>query len=142
MAKKKRAQIPIPSAVTATPEGMPFTRDGIPKTVADQMVKRALIFGVPPTLLAFSTFPICYSLFKSGAPLPSGVVILISLGFVALGSGGAVFGMFSTPWTAAETYSFWGFKNVKINFQRILNALETEGEKIRIEKAQARSEKK
>ncbi len=110
---------------------MPFTRDGIPKPVADEMAKRLLIFGGPPTLLVFLSFPLSFWAAKSGAGITPGQVLLISIGFVLLASGSAVYGMLSTAWTPDEAKSWLGWQNFQVNLQRLRNALKTEGERAR-----------
>lgn len=129
MAKKKRARRTVISAPSA--ETMPFTKDGIPKTVADEMAKRLLIFGGPPTAMVFLSFPLSYWSAKSGSGLTPGNVLFISICFILLASGSAVYGMLSTPWTSSEAKSFLGWQNFKINLQRLRSALKTEGERKR-----------
>jgi len=135
MAKKKRARRTVVSSTAApSAEDILFTKDGIPKTVADEMAKRLMIFGGPPTVMVFLSFPLSYWSLKAGSGITPGNVLFISISLILLASGSAVYGMLSTPWTPQESNSFLGWQNFKINLQRLRSALKTEGERNRIAK--------
>ncbi len=131
--KKNRSPRPInPPAATA--DATPFTKDGIPKTVADRMMKRAVGFSSVPTLLGFLIFPAGYFLLKAGYTIPNWMVVFTSMGFLGLGVAGISYGLLSTPWLPSETGTFWGWKTFWENVQRLSTGLGKEGERIRAEK--------
>jgi hypothetical protein len=139
MAKKKRSR----QRAMAQPAQGPveLTNYGIPKQITDEMGKRALLFGGPPTLMVFLTFPVAYFLLSQGVKVSDLAVLVISIGFIPLASGCAVYGMLSTPWVAGEATNWFGWRNFRMNLDRLLAALREEGEKTRIEKQQLRGEK-
>ncbi|WP_218081374.1 PAM68 family protein [Anthocerotibacter panamensis] len=140
MAKKNRSR----RAGRVTPpvqSDVPFTKDGIPKPVADRMGKRAAAFGAPPTLLMFATFFVSYWLLSRGVPIPPGMVLFVSISFAALASGGVVYGMLSTPWGVGEQGTPLGWRAFRTNLQRLFSGLETESERLRTEKRAAKVER-
>lgn len=130
MAKKgKRTPPPLASA-SSTP-AIPFGKDKLPKEVSDRMGRRMFVFAGIPTLLGILVFPISYSLIKSGVDLPHVAVILVSMGFLGLGVLGITYGGLSASWDLGRKGSLLGFAEAKINFQRLKEGLDDEGERLR-----------
>ncbi len=131
MAKKgKRTPPPPLTSVSPTP-AVPFGKDKLPKEVSDRMGRRMFVFAGVPTVLGILVFPISYSLIKSGVDLPHVAVILVSMGFLGLGVLGITYGGLSASWDLGRKGSFLGFAEAKINFQRLKEGLDDEGERLR-----------
>ncbi len=130
MAKRKRYRsTPVPSSAPPV-----MTQGGVPKPVADQMIKRGFWFGGIPTLLGFICFPAGYALIQRGVDVPNGSVVLVSMGFLGLGVAGISYGMLSTPWLSSESDNWFGWRSFRTNWRRLWSGLGVEGERIRAEK--------
>ena len=91
---------------------------GIPKYVADRMVKRIFFTAGIPTLLGMSVFVISYIIVtRKIAEIPPSSTIAISALFFLLGLGGLSYGILSASWDRAPG-SFLGLENIPLNIQR------------------------
>jgi Photosynthesis affected mutant 68 len=131
MAKKGKRTPPPPVASAAPASAIPFGKDKLPKEVSDRMGRRMFAFAGIPTVLGILVFPISYSLIKSGVDLPHVAVILVSMGFLGLGVLGITYGGLSASWDLGRKGSLLGFAEAKINFQRLKEGLDDEGERLR-----------
>jgi hypothetical protein len=132
MAKKGRRIPPAPLSSAPPPPAVPFGKDKLPKEVSDRMGRRMFVFAGVPTFLGILVFPIAYSLIKyAGADLPHVAVILVSMGFLGLGVLGITYGGLSASWDVGSKGSLLGIAEAKINFQRLKEGLDEEGERVR-----------
>lgn len=132
MAKKGKRTPSAPISSTAPTPAIPFGKDKLPKEVSDRMGRRMFVFAGVPTFLGILVFPIAYSLIKyGGVDLPHVAVILVSMGFLGLGVLGITYGGLSASWDLGRKGSLLGIAEAKINFQRLKEGLDDEGERVR-----------
>jgi VIT1/CCC1 family predicted Fe2+/Mn2+ transporter len=95
---------------------------GIPDSVSQRMVRRMALFSGIPTALGMSSFVVAYWVVShQWFALPTGAVLLVSLGFFGLGVFGLSYGLFSTSWDEQHSGSWWGWQEFKENFGRTVS---------------------
>lgn len=132
---KKAANSPasprrVPSA--APKKTAPLTKEeekAIPKVVSDRMARRIALFCGIPTALGMVTFVGSYIVFIYGFKLPNVVVLLVSIGFFALGVLGLSYGVISASWDEEIVGSKLGWREFTTNWGRLRSAWRSERQK-------------
>lgn len=96
----------------------------IPEVVSRRMIRRMAVFAGVPTFLGMSSFVIAYILLTQHiAEFPNVVVLLVSLGFFALGTIGLSYGVLSASWQEESEGSLLGLEEFSVNFRRLVQGL-------------------
>ncbi len=99
---------------------------GIPKAVADRMVRRVAFTTGLPTLSGMGVFVGSYFVVSRGiAEIPPGITLLSSAGCFLIGLIGLSYGLLSASWDESPG-SFIGLENIRTNIGRILSAFKGE----------------
>lgn len=121
----KKSEIKPPQAAVeakSTP-GLKTQDMAIPKVVSDRMAQRMALFCGIPTVLGMVTFIVSYIVVNHGwFKLPNVAVLLVSMGFFALGVLGLSYGVLSASWDEQILGSKLGWQEFKTNWGRMMSA--------------------
>lgn len=120
---KKSDKLP-PAAIEAKSTSGLKTQDvAIPKVVSDRMAQRMALFCGVPTVLGMVTFIVSYIVVNHGwFKLPNVAVLLVSMGFFALGVLGLSYGVLSASWDEQILGSKLGWQEFRTNWGRMMSA--------------------
>ncbi len=95
----------------------------IPDVVSKRMARRMTFFSGIPTALGISSFFVFYWISShQWVVLPPYVALFVSFALFGLGFIGLSYGIFSASWDEAETGSWLGTEQLKVNWQRTTSA--------------------
>ena len=121
--KKPEIKSPNAAVVAESTPGLKTQDMAIPKVVSDRMAQRMALFCGVPTVLGIVTFIISYVVVNYGwFKLPNVAVLLVSIGFFALGVLGLSYGVLSASWDEQILGSKLGWQEFRTNWGRMTSA--------------------
>ncbi|MDX2098725.1 MAG: PAM68 family protein [Leptolyngbyaceae cyanobacterium bins.59] len=125
--EKAEKQVPVSKAVAETSKAEKSQKNredtSIPQAVSKRMARRMALFSGIPSTLGVSVFFISYWVVSHGwYKLPTGAVLLLSMGFFGLGVLGLSYGVLSASWDEDVVGDWLGWSEFKTNLGRMTAA--------------------